>query len=131
MHMSSPGTNTIVAVASAPGQGGVGIVRLSGSRAHDIAARLCGKALARRRAVRVRVHAVDGGDPIDDGIALYFVAPASFTGEDVVELQLHGSPVLLEQVLQAAVRLGAHRARPVAPDVHRPARPLRHRAVRC
>ncbi|MBS0217128.1 MAG: tRNA uridine-5-carboxymethylaminomethyl(34) synthesis GTPase MnmE [Proteobacteria bacterium] len=108
----SSSSHTIVAIASAPGQGGVGIVRLSGSRAHDIAARLCGKTLAPRQAIRVQVRAADDGDLIDDGIALRFVAPASFTGEDVVELQLHGSPVLLEQVLQAAVQLGAQRARP-------------------
>ncbi len=105
-------TTTIVAIASAPGQGGVGIVRLSGVLAHDIAARLCGKTLTPRQAIRVQVRAADDGDPIDDGIALRFVAPASFTGEDVVELQLHGSPVLLEQVVQAAVQLGARRARP-------------------
>ncbi|MBW8824512.1 MAG: tRNA uridine-5-carboxymethylaminomethyl(34) synthesis GTPase MnmE [Xanthomonadales bacterium] len=102
---------TIVAVASAPGQGGVGIVRLSGPRAHDIAARLCGKALVPRKAQRVDVRDATG-ELIDDGIALRFVAPASFTGEDVVELQLHGSPVLLEQVVQAAVQLRARRARP-------------------
>ncbi|MGG6462987.1 tRNA uridine-5-carboxymethylaminomethyl(34) synthesis GTPase MnmE [Solilutibacter silvestris] len=109
---TSASTTTIVAIASAPGQGGVGIVRLSGSRAHDIAARLCGKPLVPRQAIRVQVRAVDDDDLIDDGIALRFVTPASFTGEDVVELQLHGSPVLLEQVLQAAVQLGARRARP-------------------
>ncbi|MBS0225078.1 MAG: tRNA uridine-5-carboxymethylaminomethyl(34) synthesis GTPase MnmE [Proteobacteria bacterium] len=105
-------SQTIVAIASAPGQGGVGIVRLSGTHAHDIAARLCGKTLAPRQAIRVQVHGAEAGDFIDDGIALHFVAPASFTGEDVVELQLHGSPVLLEQVVHAAVLLGAQRARP-------------------
>lgn len=104
-------TTTIVAIASAPGQGGVGIVRLSGPRAHDIATRLCGKTLAPRVAIRVQVRGADS-DLIDDGIALRFVAPASFTGEDVVELQLHGSPVTLEQVLQLTVQFGAQRARP-------------------
>lgn len=107
----SSSSQTIIAIASAPGQGGVGIVRLSGARAHEIAAQLCGKTLAPRRAIRVQVRTADDGDLIDDGIALRFVAPASFTGEDVVELQLHGSPILLEQVLQAAVQLGARRAR--------------------
>ena len=108
--MSSLNT-TIVAIASAPGQGGVGIVRLSGTRAHDIATRLCGKPLPPRQAVRVQVRDDTDGELIDDGIALRFVAPASFTGEDVVELQVHGSPVLLERIVQAAVRLGAQRAR--------------------
>lgn len=110
--MSMAASTTIVAIASAPGQGGVGIVRLSGPQAHDIATRLCGKTLAPRTAQRVDVRDAASGELIDDGIALRFVAPASFTGEDVVELQLHGSPVLLEQVVQAAVRLGAQRARP-------------------
>ena len=110
--MSTAASTTIVAIASAPGQGGVGIVRLSGPHAHNIATRLCGKTLAPRTAQRVEIRDDAGGDLIDDGIALRFVAPASFTGEDVVELQLHGSPVLLEQVVQAAVQLGARRARP-------------------
>ncbi|MBS0200082.1 MAG: tRNA uridine-5-carboxymethylaminomethyl(34) synthesis GTPase MnmE [Proteobacteria bacterium] len=110
--MSMAASTTIVAIASAPGQGGVGIVRLSGPQAHDIATRLCGKTLAPRTAQRVDVRDAASGELIDDGIALRFVAPASFTGEDVVELQLHGSPVLLEQVVQAAVQLGAQRARP-------------------
>lgn len=108
--MSTAASTTIVAVASAPGQGGVGIVRLSGSRAHDIAIALCGETLAPRFATRVQVRAA--GELIDDGIALRFVAPASFTGEDVVELQVHGSPVALERIVQVAVALGAQRARP-------------------
>ncbi|WP_103074929.1 tRNA uridine-5-carboxymethylaminomethyl(34) synthesis GTPase MnmE [Solilutibacter silvestris] len=105
-------TTTIVAVASAPGPGGVGIVRLSGPQANDIAAALCGKKLPPRTAMRVQVRDGADGELIDDGIALRFVAPASFTGEDVVELQVHGSPVLLERIIQVAVREGAQRARP-------------------
>lgn len=103
--------DTIAAIATAPGQGGVGIVRLSGARAAAIAAAICARALAPRVAQHVRF--VDAnGDSIDDGIALRFVAPASYTGEDVVELQAHGSPVVLRQLLARCCALGARSARP-------------------
>jgi tRNA modification GTPase len=103
--------DTIAAVATAAGSGGVGIVRLSGPRASDIATALCARALAPRRAHHVRFRDA-GGATLDDGIALYFAAPASYTGEDVVELQAHGSPAVLQLLLARCVELGARRARP-------------------
>src|SRR5690606_22299911 len=87
--------DTIVAIATAPGAGGVGIVRLSGPRSAAIAREVCGKALRRRIAHHVRFLDA-GGATIDDGIALYFRAPASYTGQDVVELQAHGSRAVLQ-----------------------------------
>jgi tRNA modification GTPase len=108
----SPGTrDTIAAIATAPGAGGVGIVRLSGAVSRAIAEAMCGLRLRARHAHYARFGAGDG-TTLDDGIALYFRAPASYTGEDVVELQAHGSPVVLEQLLQRCVELGARRARP-------------------
>ena len=86
--------DTIVAIATAAGAGGVGIVRLSGPRARAIGEAIAARRLDVRRAHHARFADADG-EAIDDGIALYFRAPASFTGEDVVELQAHGSPVLL------------------------------------
>ena len=104
-------TETIVAVATAAGAGGVGIVRLSGPRSLAIAENLCGRRLRPRHAHHVRFD--DGnGETIDDGIALSFPAPRSFTGEDVVELQAHGSPVVLQQLVARACALGARPARP-------------------
>ncbi len=109
--MPPPGTDTVVAVATAMGEGGVGIVRLSGPRAHSIAEAMCGSRLRAGRVRRVRVR--DGnGELIDDGLGLRFDAPASFTGEDVVELQLHGSPMALRAVVERAVSLGARSAGP-------------------
>lgn len=104
-------TDTIAAIATGAGAAGVGIVRLSGPRACDIAAAIAGRALPPRRAVHARFRDATG-DAIDDGIALHFAAPASFTGEDVVELQAHGSPVLLRQLLARCCELGARLARP-------------------
>ena len=102
-------SDTIVAIATAPGAGGVGIVRLSGPRAKAVAEIVAGKALAPRTA-HYATFADAAGDTIDDGIALYFKAPASYTGEDVVELQPHGSPVLLRQLVARCIELGARQA---------------------
>jgi len=102
--------DTIAAIASATGRGGIGIVRLSGPGAREIAERICGRALRPRHAHHVRFRDRDGA-VLDDGLALWFRAPASFTGEDVVELQAHGSPVLLEALLEACCAEGARRAR--------------------
>lgn len=111
MHASPSHTDTIAAVATAAGAGGVGIVRLSGPRARQIAKAMGAGELAPRQARYARF--VDGaGEVIDDGIALAFVAPASFTGEDVVELQAHGSPVVLRALVARACALGARQARP-------------------
>jgi tRNA modification GTPase len=103
--------DTIVAIATPAGSGGVGIARLSGPRSHAIAQLLCGIELRLRHAHHVRFRDADGA-VIDDGIALRFDAPRSYTGEDVVELQAHGSPVLLQQLLARCCALGARLARP-------------------
>lgn len=107
----SQARETIAAIATASGAGGVGIVRLSGARARAIGEALCGRALTPRHAHHVRFRD-EHGATLDDGIALYFVAPASYTGEDVVELQAHGSPALLQELLARCCQLGARRARP-------------------
>jgi len=106
-----PDTDTIVAIATAPGAGGVGIVRLSGVDARAIGERICGRPLRVRVAQYARFTDADGAT-LDDGIALYFAAPASFTGEDVVELQAHGGPVLLRELVARCVALGARQAGP-------------------
>jgi tRNA modification GTPase len=107
MHTS----DTIAAIATAPGAGGVGIVRLSGPKALDIARQLSGRDLPARRALRVHFREADG-QAIDDGIVLAFPAPHSFTGENVAELQAHGSPVLLQRLVLRCCELGARQARP-------------------
>ena len=111
MTAMSSQRETITAIATAPGAGGVGIVRLSGARSRAIAEAITGLSLVPRHAHYARFLAANG-DTLDDGLALYFKAPASYTGEDVVELQAHGSPVVLEQLVQRCVELGARRARP-------------------
>src|SRR5690625_4864200 len=102
---------TIVAAATAPGEGGIGVVRLSGPAAREIGERVCGRDLRPRRVQRARFHEPDGA-VLDDGIALLFAAPASYTGEDVVELQAHGSPAVLRRLVDVCVALGARHARP-------------------
>jgi tRNA modification GTPase len=109
MHRPGHAFDTIVAVATAPVPAGVGIIRLSGPDAFAIAWQLCGRALEIRHAHYVRVRDAQA-QVLDDGVAIAFKAPASFTGEDVVELQLHGSPVVLEAVVACACALGARRA---------------------
>lgn len=103
--------DSICAIATPPGRGGIGIVRLSGPSVPALAERLIGRCPPPRRAVRARVRGVDG-EVLDDGLALYFEAPHSFTGEHVLELQLHGAPIVLEQVMAACVAAGARRAAP-------------------
>src|SRR5687767_15011197 len=94
--------DTIAAIATAPGAGGVGIVRLSGPRARTISETIAGRALAARQAHYVRFRDANG-ETLDDGIALFFAAPASYTGEDVVELQAHGSPAVLHELVARCV----------------------------
>ncbi|MCC8363074.1 tRNA uridine-5-carboxymethylaminomethyl(34) synthesis GTPase MnmE [Lysobacter sp. A6] len=108
--MTDHDADTIVAIATAPGAGGVGAVRLSGPRSRAIAEAICACELVPRHAHYVRMRA--NGETLDDGIALYFKAPASFTGEHVVELQAHGSPVVLQSIVAACRALGARDARP-------------------
>ncbi len=104
-------TDTIVAIATAAGAGGVGMVRLSGPRSRAIAQAVCGIAPRPRHAHYVR-FSDSQGQTIDDGLLLWFPAPHSFTGEAVVELHAHGSPVVLQQLVARACALGARHARP-------------------
>lgn len=104
-------TDTIAAVATPSGRGGVGIVRISGPAAAPIAVAMLGACPPPRRADYLPFRAADG-TIIDQGIALFFAAPNSFTGEDVLELQGHGGPVVMDLLLQAALQLGARAARP-------------------
>ena len=108
--MSSLDNDLICAVATPPGEGGVGIVRLSGPGAKEAAQTLFAKELSPRSA-HYGMFSVSG-EPLDDGIALWFPGPNSFTGEDVVELQGHGSPVVQQAILQALCDAGARLARP-------------------
>lgn len=103
--------DTIAAIATAAGAGGVGVVRISGPHAQTIAETVCAKSLTPRHAHYARFHD-ERGETLDDGIVLYFKAPASYTGEDVVELQAHGSPAVLRQLLDRCCALGARMARP-------------------
>jgi tRNA modification GTPase len=107
-------TDTIAAIATPPGRGGVGIVRLSGKKAVAIAATLVqgsAEKFVPRTAHFARFKAEDGVI-LDEGLLLYFPGPNSFTGEDVVELQGHGGPVVMDMLLQRVLELGARMARP-------------------
>ena len=103
--------DTIAAIASASGAAGVGIVRVSGPRAPLIAQSLLGRSPSPRRA-HFAAFRTAGGELIDRGLLLYFPAPASYTGEHVLELQGHGNSVLLDGLLRRACELGARLARP-------------------
>lgn len=98
--------DTIAAIATPPGRGGIGIVRLSGPRVGAIAAKILGRLPEPRRAVHAKFL------DIDAGIALYFAAPHSYTGEDILELQGHGGPVVLQALLGACLDAGARLAEP-------------------
>src|SRR2546427_280550 len=104
-------TDVIAAVATALGRAGIGIVRVSGKKLEQLASHLLGGVPAPRLAVRATFRAATG-EPIDDGIALFFPAPASYTGEDVLELQGHGGPVVLHMILRRCLELGARLAEP-------------------
>jgi tRNA modification GTPase len=104
-------TDTICAIATPPGSGGLGIVRLSGPAVAEIARELAGRLPPPRQAVLADFRDADG-EVIDTGIVLYFAGPHSFTGEDVLELQGHGGTFILQRVMQRALELGARPARP-------------------
>jgi len=110
-HASAAPAATIAAIATAPGAGGIGIVRLSGSRSEEIAAALIGRRL-KNRLFHFVAFRDDAGDVIDRGLAVLFRAPHSFTGDDVVELHAHGSAVVLDLLLRRTLALGARQARP-------------------
>src|SRR5262249_8222124 len=105
-------TDTIVAIATPPGRGGIGIVRLSGPNAHAIARQLVthGGDLEPRHATLTKVRGE--GEAFDHVVATFFPAPHSYTGDDVVELSAHGSPVVLRGIVKAAVDRGARLAEP-------------------
>ncbi|MDP3562102.1 MAG: tRNA uridine-5-carboxymethylaminomethyl(34) synthesis GTPase MnmE [Legionellaceae bacterium] len=104
--------DTIVAIATPPGRGGVGIVRISGPKAYAIGLQIsAATALKPRFAHYGPLHTADG-EMLDQGIVLYFKAPHSFTGEDVIEFQGHGAPVVLDRLIQESVVCGARLARP-------------------
>ncbi len=96
----------IVAIATAPGRGAVGIVRASGAGLQPLVQALCGRTLVPRQATLLAFMEADGS-VIDRGLALYFPAPHSYTGEDVLELQAHGGPVLLQLLLARCLQAGA------------------------
>lgn len=101
----------IAAIATAPGRGGIGVVRVSGRSLVPIALALLGKVPAARRAIRAAFLDARGA-AIDDGLALYFPAPHSYTGEEVLELQGHGGPVVMQMLLKRCLELGARLAEP-------------------
>ncbi len=108
---SAPSADTIVAIATAPGRGGVGIVRLSGPAAATVAARVIGSVPPARCPVLRPLRDADG-NVLDRGLVLWSPAPASYTGEDVLELHAHGSPVVLDLLVASCLAAGARMARP-------------------
>src|SRR5688572_17777679 len=112
--MFSP-DDTIVAIATPPGRGGLGLVRISGPQAHDVAGRMLVRdaPLAPRHATYTRVRSRPGaGDAVDEVVATWFPAPRSYTGEHVVELTAHGSPIILQTIVRGALDAGARLAEP-------------------
>ena len=103
--------DAIVAIATPPGRGAIGIVRLSGPNLRPLTKVLLGRQPAPRQAHLCAFRAADGS-PLDTGLALFFPAPRSFTGEDVLELHGHGGPVVQRMVLERVCALGARLARP-------------------
>jgi tRNA modification GTPase len=106
-----PAPDTIAAIATAAGPGGIGVIRISGPLALTIAQSFLGKTPKPRHAHRCRFRDA-AGEAIDDGLLLAFPGPRSFTGEDVIELQAHGSPIALGLLLARCRELGARDARP-------------------
>lgn len=103
--------DTIAAIATAPGKGGIGVVRLSGKKALEIGQKITQSRLKPRHAHYCDFNGASQ-EVIDQGIAIYFKAPHSFTGEDVVELQGHGGTIILNMLLKATLELGARLAKP-------------------
>ena len=102
--------DTIAAIATPPGKGGIGIIRLSGPDAKAIAQSLCAVELKPRQAHYVKFQESQR-EPIDSGLALFFAEPHSFTGEDVVELHGHGGPIVQDQLMACVIAAGARQAR--------------------
>lgn len=106
-----PPSDIIAAIATAPGRGGIGVVRISGPDLTDLAT-LFGNREADARVARFTRFKDANGGLIDEGLVLYFPAPHSFTGEDVIELQGHGGPVVMQLLLARCLELGARLAEP-------------------
>jgi len=106
-----PSVDTIAAVATAQGRGGIGVVRISGRRVETLAREILGKQIVARRATYGN-FLDENGDILDQGVALFFPTPHSYTGEDVLELQGHGGPAVMQLVLQRCLDLGARLAQP-------------------
>ena len=104
-------TDTIAAIATPPGRGGVGIVRVSGPLVKSIAVEITNQDLKPRYSHYCKLYDAKG-DVLDEGIAILFPGPHSFTVEDVLELQGHGGPVILDCILQRLNQLGTRLARP-------------------
>lgn len=109
MNIGNP--DTIAAIATPPGNGGVGIIRISGSIVLKIAEALIGKIPLPRQAT-YSAFLDSNGSTLDSGLSLYFPGPASYTGEDILELQGHGGSVVLDMLLKRVLSLGARLARP-------------------
>jgi tRNA modification GTPase len=109
--MSTTNPDTIAAIATAAGRGGIGVVRVSGPGCRAVAGSLLGR-LPAPRAVELHSFRDARGEPIDEGLAIFFPAPASFTGEDVLELHGHGGPVVMDLLLRRVLELGARSAQP-------------------
>jgi len=100
----------VAAIATAPGRGGIGVVRVSGAGLQSLAQALLGPAQAARLAPRTALYGPfldDDGGEIDRGLALWFPAPHSYTGEEVLELQGHGGPVVMQLLLERVLRAGS------------------------
>jgi tRNA modification GTPase len=102
---------TIVALATSHGRAGVAVIRISGSNVQPIATQLLGH-IPKKRVAEYLSFLAEDGSTIDQGLGLYFPAPNSFTGEDVLELQGHGGPVVIDCLLKRVIQLGARLARP-------------------
>lgn len=111
MSRATPPPDTIVAIATPPGRGGIGVIRISGADLEPFVAGLVGRPLDARVATHTAFHDTHG-DRLDIGLALYFPAPRSYTGESVLELHGHGSPAAQRLVLARCLELGARLAEP-------------------
>ncbi len=109
--LPQPNADTIAAIATAQGRGGIGVVRVSGRHLETLVRGILGKLPVARHATCVN-FLDENGDTLDQGVALFFPAPHSYTGEDVLELQGHGGPAVLQMVLRRCLDLGARLAQP-------------------
>ena len=104
-------SDTIVAISSPNGRSGIGVVRLSGPKSIQICNDITGLEPDDRKAYYTRFKARNG-DTIDSGVVLFFKGPNSYTGEDILELQAHGNPIILNELVGRSIQLGARQARP-------------------